>query len=170
MSVAIAVVPGDITRQPAKALITAINSGGMWFGGIDGAIMRVSGNMFHQQASMAQPLVDGQVVFAQSMDGHGGVFSNVIFVVDDLRQPLRNIVLAGLNEAERQGMTTVSLPTIRTGVMAGAVEPTVGAALAEMAAGICDFQASRPSSVTSVTVVVYNDSDSETYLRKLLGL
>ena len=54
------VVDGDITQIKADALITAINSGGMWFGGLDGAIQRSSGSMFHGQAQAAMPLTDGQ--------------------------------------------------------------------------------------------------------------
>lgn len=163
------IVSGDITQQPADALITAINSEGMWFGGIDGAIQRVAGSMFHAQARNAAPLVDGAALLAGSIDGHRGKFANVIFIIDDLRQPLRNIVSAGLQKAEESRFAEITLPTIRTGVMAGVVEPTVEAALDEMVSAIKAFMATDPKYVRSITIVVYNDAHAERYLAKQLA-
>lgn len=162
------VFSGDITKYEAAGLVTAINSGGMWFGGIDGAIQRVAGDMFHHQARAAMPLSDGQVVFARAMDGHDGRFSGVLFVVDDLKRPLREIVGAGLREAESQGLETLTLPTIRMGVMLGVCEPTREAALDEMALAVREFTASLWTSVRRISFVVYNDPDSEQYLKTAL--
>jgi len=55
---------GDVASVRADALITAISSSGMWFGGIDRAIQRVAGSMFHTQALRGMPLFDGDVVYA----------------------------------------------------------------------------------------------------------
>lgn len=158
------VMEGDITTVPAKGLITAINSGGAWFGGIDNAIARVAGHVFHEQADRQQPLEDGDVVYAPAPDGYQGRFDSVIFVVDDLRRPLRDILLAGLHEADRQQLDTVTLPSLRTGVMAGAYEATVEAALDETAAALIQFQKEQPSHVMAITVVIYRDRQSVMYL------
>src|SRR3990167_1163934 len=110
----ISVVSGDIARVKADALITAINSGGAWFGGIDGVISRAAGDLFHAQAGAAMPLTDGQTVVAHSNGrAHKGAFTNVVFVVDDLRRPLREVVQSGLRAAADAGAQSVSLPTIR---------------------------------------------------------
>ena len=53
MTIKVNVVDGDIAAVPAQVLITAVNSGGMWFGGIDGVIMRAAGDQFHGQAAEA---------------------------------------------------------------------------------------------------------------------
>ena len=92
------VVSGDLTQIPCDAIITAVNSGGMWFGGIDGAIMRASGDLFHNQASKsALPLKHGATVVAKSNGKkHGGEFNNMVFVIDDLCGPLNEIILNGL--------------------------------------------------------------------------
>jgi O-acetyl-ADP-ribose deacetylase (regulator of RNase III) len=162
------VFSGDITLYEAGGLITAINSGGKWFGGIDGAIQRSAGNMFHSQAQAAMPLSDGQVVFARAMDGRRGRFGSVLFVVDDLKRPLSEILGKGLREADAQRLDTITVPTIRTGVMAGAYEPTVQAALDEMVVAVRDFIASGPTSVQQISFVVYGDADSERYLSDAL--
>lgn len=155
---------GDITTVTSDVLITAINSSGMWFGGIDGAIQGVAGGMFHSQAAQRMPLADGDVVYAPAPGGFSGQFNSVIFVVDNLRRPLHQIVLAGLWEADRQHKALVSLPSLRTGVMAGAYERTVEAALDETAAAIIEFRNSQPQFVQQLNVVVFRDPHCERYL------
>lgn len=161
------VLGGDIASVEADALITAINSGGMWFGGIDGVIQRCAGSMFHEQAAQSE-LTDGAVVIAHSTDVHNGQFKNVIFVVDDLQQPLRNIVLAGLRAADLAGFKSVTLPTIRMGVMLGVVEKGRFEAIKEIGEAIRQAVADDPVSLENVSFVVYNDPQTEALLRKEL--
>jgi O-acetyl-ADP-ribose deacetylase (regulator of RNase III) len=164
----VTVSSGDITRVSCDGLITAINGGGMWFGGIDGAIQRSAGNMFHAQAAERMPLTDGDVVYAPASDGHRVVFGSVIFVIDELQKPLREVVLAGLQEAEKRQLGVVTLPLLRTGVMAGAYEKTVEAALDETAVAIKQFMASKPQYVRELRVIVFNDAPSVSYLNDAL--
>jgi len=161
------VVSGDIARVKADALITAINSGGMWFGGIDGVIQRAAGNLFHQQAAKAA-LVDGKAVVARGNNNSVAHFKNVVFVVDDLQRPLHEIVLAGLSAADDAGFATVSLPTIRMGVILGVVEKTPQEAVGEMAQGVSMFLAKNPKAVKDITFVVYNDAELERLLANTL--
>src|SRR3989338_1465200 len=139
------VLPGDLTQTSSDAIITAINSGGMWFGGIDGAIQLVAGNLFHAQAQKALPLEHGNTVVAKANGTkHKGKFSNVVFVIDDLKGPLREIVRNGLAAAAKAGFKSVSLPTIRMGVMLGAVEKTPEQTVDEMVAGVQAFLQTAP--------------------------
>jgi O-acetyl-ADP-ribose deacetylase (regulator of RNase III) len=163
------VVTGDVTQEPSDALITAVNSGGMWFGGIDGAIMRAAGDMFHRQAAAEMPLDDGDTVFAPALDGHRGLFGSVIFVVDDLQRPLSELVLTALTEANSRGCRVVTLPTLRTGVMSGAYEKTVEEALDQITTAISLFKKTRPAHVEQLKVVVFNDPASASYLTSALS-
>jgi len=166
----ISVCSGDITRVKADALITAINSGGMWFGGIDGVVQRAAGNLFHAQAQRAMPLTDGQTVVAKhGKAAHDAAFADVVFVVDDLQQPLRNVVHAGLKAASDAGFKSVSLPTIRMGVMLGAVEKSKQEAINEMAAGIAKFRKEHSDGLNQITFVVYNDAETESLLRRAMA-
>lgn len=155
-------VKGDISKISADALITAINSGGMWFGGIDGVIQRCAGDLFHAQAEMAMPLKHGQTLVARSNGRpHKGLFANVIFVVDDLKGKLRDIIFRGLKTAADAGFATVTLPTIRMGVMLGVVEKSPLEAAIEIVQGIKMFVNQYPSSsLRSITLVVYNDPNA----------
>ncbi len=158
------VIQGDISRVSTDALITAINSGGMWFGGIDGVINRAAGNFFHQQAGDAMPLSHGQVVVARGNDSNQGAFKNVVFVVDDLRGPLSQIVYAGLKGASEAGFSSATLPTIRMGVMLGAVEKSPQEAILQMAAGVKKFMTERPNGLNDITFVIYNDAATQRLL------
>ena len=154
----VCVVSGDISRVKSDALITTINSGGMWFGGIDGVIQRAAGNLFHSQAAKALPLIDGQTIIAHNNDhAHDGAFTNVVFVVDDLIQTLADIIFEGLAAADRAGFTTVTLPTIRMGVMLGVVEKSAEEAVVAMKVGVRNFVKRNPTSIRNITFVVYND-------------
>jgi len=150
------VVGGDITQIPSDGLITAIKSGGMWYGGIDGAIMRIAGDHFHNQAATQMPLEDGQVIVAEG-SGSNYAFQNVIFVVDDLHRRLREIIYLGLRAADQANLKTVTIPTIRLGVMLGVVEKTKEEAISEMVGGVRRFLSENPQSVEKIIFVVYND-------------
>ncbi len=163
-------ISGDISRVGSDALITAINSEGMWCGGIDSVINRAAGEAFHSQAAEAMPLTDGQTVVAKGNGhAHNGAFKNVVFVVDDLQQPLHQIVYNGLKAASDAGFAKVSLPTIRMGVMLGAVEKSIDEAVSEMATGVRMFLAANPrTSLNDITFVVYNDQRTQSLLESVL--
>lgn len=166
-SVRIQVQQGDLARVPADAMITAVNSEGMWFGGIDGVIQRAAGGQFHSQAQAAMPLADGQTVVARGTGApNHGAFKNVVFVVDDLNKPLRQVIKAGLEAADGAGFQSVSLPAVRMGVMLGVVEKSSKQAAEEMAAGIKEFMAENPAHLKDITFVVYNDPTTASLLQQ----
>lgn len=166
----IAVISGDISQVGADALVTAINSGRCWFGGIDGVIQRVAGNLFHSQADKVSPLEDGQAIVAYGRYyPNKGAFKNVVFVVDDLRQRLREIIYAGLKAASDAGFKTVSIPTIRMGVMLGSVEKSTEEAVNEMRTGVLWFLKNNPDTqISSITFVVYSDEKTRCLLEEAL--
>jgi len=157
------VVDGDITKIKADALITAINSGGLWFGGLDGAIQRSSGFMFHAQAQAAMPLTDGHIVFAPKRGPHNGKFEAVLFIVDDLHEPLYDLITLALEAAVSHKFMSVNIPTIRTGVMAGVYEPR-SKALSELARAVNDFIEKNPNKLDDVNIVVYGNKDDRMFL------
>lgn len=154
---------GDITQHPVDGLITAINSEGMWFGGVDGAIQRAAGNQYHQQASnRLGSLKHGQAFVATQVAKHRGTFRDVVFVTDDLQGPVRDIVRAGLEQAHAAGMSSVSLPAMRMGVMRGVVEKTPRETAAGIMAGVEQFIAKHGATtpLKDIHFVLYNDQAS----------
>ncbi len=153
------VIDGDIAAVEADALLTAINSGGMWFGGIDGVIARAAGSQFHIQAAdaLAQQR-DVKVVVAPKQSDHHGRFEDVVFVIDDLDESLMFVVFRGLDAAAAAGYKRISIPAIRLGVMknvGGDVETKIDAIADALVAHMMD---SEPT-LDEVTIVTYNDPD-----------
>jgi O-acetyl-ADP-ribose deacetylase (regulator of RNase III) len=147
------VIMGDIRTEPSDALITAINSEKMWFGGIDGAIQSVAGDLFHAQAAERE-LHDLMTVVATGGSANRAPFQNVVFVVDDLVSPLRNVVKAGLEAANQSGLRTVTIPGIRLGVMLGVIEKTLQEAYEELEAGTAEFLQGRSTSLRDIKFVM----------------
>lgn len=159
---------GDIASVKSDVLVTAVNSGGMWFGGIDEVIRCAAGNMFHGQLTH-QRLEDGKAIYTPAPAGHDGNFKDVVFVVDDCRQPLHKVVLAGLSCAEQEKLSFVSLPTLRTGVMSGMYEKTLEEALDQTAEAIRLFEDMQPDYVRRIQIVVFRNPEAEQYLTKKLS-
>jgi len=157
-------VQGDITQISTDAIMTAINSGGLWFGGIDRAIQGVAGDYYHSQAAAQMPLKDLQTIVAKGGDYYQnrGKFKDVIFVVDDLRHPVDDIVCAGLDSAHKEGYKTLLIPAIRMGVMAGVVEKTPLETVSKIRKGVDRFMEkyNGTTKLENLVFVVYKDPDS----------
>jgi len=114
--VLIVVSEGDITRVAADALVAALHQNGLWFGRIDDAITGTAGTQFHAQATEAlksDPSI--KTIVALKKRPHKGAFGDVVFTVDDVVEPLQNVVLRGLNAAAAADYRTVSMGAIRLG-------------------------------------------------------
>ncbi len=162
------VISGDISQVEANALITAINSAGLWFGGIDAVIKRSAGNLYHDQAARKMPLPLGRALVAYG-GKHDNMrkFTNVVFVIDDLNRPLHEVIFDGLVAASAAGFNTVTLPTIRMGVMLGVVEKSREEAVNEMQKGVNDFLEKFPETLLKeITFVVFRDAQTQTLLEK----
>jgi O-acetyl-ADP-ribose deacetylase (regulator of RNase III) len=173
----IRITTGDITKVVnVDAIVTLVNPDGLWYGGVDGAIQRTAGDLYHAQAGRIldnHGLRDGQVIVAQGtrQEHNGrlspGSYDNVIFVVDALKSPLSTLVAAALQTAHEYGYKSVALPLMRTGIMAGLVEPNDITAIDEMWVGIEPYKNGH----MDIWVVAYNDPNLAGYLaRKVLGL
>lgn len=166
------VTQGDITQIPTDAIMTAVNSKGLWYGGVDGAIYRVAGSQYHAQARKAMPLSDLQTVVARG-DAlkHKGKFDDVVFVVDDLKSSLDQVVYSGLETAHHERYGQLLIPAMRMGVMAGAVERTPEETVVKLAQGIQRFMQGygKQTKLENLTIVVYKDPNAINQLTSGLG-
>lgn len=156
-------IEGDITQIDTDAIMTAINSGGMWFGGLDRAIQGVAGGHYHKQAVAAMPLKDLQTVVARGdKTQHLGKFNDVIFVVDDLQSPLDQVVYTGLEAAHTEGYERVLMPAIRTGVMRCAFEDSMELTAKRFGEGVGRFMKDYGSktALRDLKLIVYNDPET----------
>jgi O-acetyl-ADP-ribose deacetylase (regulator of RNase III) len=164
------VIEGDITQIQTPAIMTAINSGGLWFGGVDYAIKNVAGSYYHSQASEAMPLHNLQTVIAKGdARKHTGKFNDVVFVVDDLKSSLDKVVFNGLEAAHNEGYTKLLVPAMRMGVMAGLVEKTPQETVTKLSLGINQFVKAYgdQTKLENLTFVVYRDPNAVSQLKGL---
>lgn len=156
----ISVLVSDITEIRADAMVTAINSGGMWFGGIDAAITRVAGTQFHVQARDALCKGEVKVVVAHAGSDHSqinnGAFENVVFTIDDRGERLQAVVGRGLAAASAQGFHRVTMPMIRFGVMADVGE-NAQSKVEDIAAAVFGQAADPLNTIEFLTIVVFGD-------------
>ncbi len=157
----IQVVEGDITQIPADALMTAINSERMWYGGIDRAIQRVAGDMYHSQANKISCLNNLQTIIAKGTGKHRGQFRDVVFVVDDVISSLNKVIYNGLEAANTQGYESLLIPTIRMGVASNIMENTPEEAIEEMINGLNNFKDkySTKTNLSDIKIVVYKNPE-----------
>lgn len=157
----VTVEAGSVVDVECDALITTINGQGRWAGAIDRAIMQSAGHVFHEQAANASPFTEGQTIVARGPTENPPPFKNVVFVVDNLQLPLRQIVLAGLQAADKAGFMLVSLPTMHMGTVLELVGQTKDEIVLEMVAGIKEFLANARHVIIGITIVVYGDHETE---------
>lgn len=156
----------DITNIEAAVLITTINPEGLWYGNADGAIRGVSGDMFYDQLPPADTLLNGQTFFVPASGKHSGRFDNVLFVVDNGHIPLHTIITTALEEADRLGIESVSLPTARPSVntLGFSCQDVIRSTMETFARVIVEFINRQPANVKHVNVAISKPED-EKYLR-----
>ena len=153
---------GDIAMTPAEGLIT-LRSDGKW-SSTDIAIHLAAGDRYHQAAQtyLNQLGRSPRQCETIAVDGdrfpRSGNFRFVIFVIDnDLEVPLYRLVHAGLVSAYQHGLVSVSMPLMRTDVMAGTVEKILAEAMQQMMLGIKQFVDQYPSYGLRIAIAFYDD-------------
>ena len=131
----------SVCEVESEALITAIDSSGIWCGQVDLAIRENVGSYYHQhllghitQKSGRAMFEDGQVLEVRGDEKNRAVFNNIIFVIDDTIRPLAEVVYAGLHKANEDRYRVVSMSCIRAGESFGRKEKS----LEEMARQVYD--------------------------------
>lgn len=168
----VGVVYGDITTDfPVNAIATLINSWEWWFSGVDNSIRRVAGNQFHMQAQRVLEnagLEDGQVIIAEKIYPHSGSFNDIIFVVDDFKNPLSHLVYRTLHAARERSYKTIALPVMRSGVAMGIMGKSMLELTQELVKGLELFNQKYPNYPIQVIIVSYHDLDAKEYIETLL--
>lgn len=150
------VIEGDATQVPCDALVTCINSEKVWFGGLDGAIQRAAGGIFHAVPARMD-LQDGMMIWAGApMSSVTRPFNAVLFIVDDLHQPIRDLVESAIATAVHHGARHIVIPGLRTGVMLDiAPEGSEEAIVNGIVGGARDFEERRPDTDLKITFATF---------------
>ncbi len=156
--VEISILTGDIAQAQADAVIAPVDEAGLCGGGLHGALLGAGGACLREQLEKAGPRKDGRTVLARA-DGSGRAgFQSVLFLQDERRRPLPEVVRDGLLAADKAGLASVSLPALRTGSVFGAVEKSAQEVVDGLRRGVELFLAEGRSALRRISLVVRNDA------------
>lgn len=164
-------INANIVQVPADGLITAFHPNELLIGKIDSAIQHVAGVIFHNQLNASLQVSPDSEVFVvnDNQARHMGTFQNVVFVVDNPREPLSVIIRRALTVASTGRMKSVTIPLIRLG--SRSTDATAWQVKVEdIAQALVDQAVDADNQLESVTVVCYEDDIRLAYLRHLLHL
>lgn len=164
----ITVQSGNIGEVASDALITTVNSSGLWFGAIDDLIRINAGNYPHTELlSQLRHMHDSS---ALSVQAKGSAFKHVVFVIDDLVHDLWVPIYNALDVAEFARHKVVTIPTVRYGIMQGVKEKTLEEYLDQFTKGIREWITDNDNPyIKEIIVVVYNNVEIQDRLTKALA-
>ena len=168
----ISIIQGDITHQATDAIVNAANSSLMGGGGVDGAIHRAGGLAILEDCKKIVAR-QGRLPTGRAVITTGGNLpaKHVIHTVGPVwhggaqgeAELLESAYRESLKLAAENNLTSVSFPSISTGVYGYPVGPAAGVALSTVAA----FLREKATSVREVVFVLFDATTYETYAAAL---
>ncbi len=167
----LSLMQGDITRQSTDAIVNAANSSLMGGGGVDGAIHRAGGPAILEEC---KDIVSkqGRLPTGEAVITTGGNLKAryVIHTVGPVwrsgtqgeAELLASAYRQSLKLAAEKGLSSISFPSISTGVYGYPVDEAAEVALASVIAFIRDT-----TSIREVTFVLFDSNTYSSYRRAL---
>jgi O-acetyl-ADP-ribose deacetylase (regulator of RNase III) len=168
----LSIIQGDITHQATDAIVNAANSSLMGGGGVDGAIHRAGGPAILEDCKIIVAR-QGRLPTGRAVITTGGNLpaKHVIHTVGPVwhggaqgeAELLGSAYRESLKLAAENNLTSVSFPSISTGVYGYPVGPAAGVALSTVAA----FLREKSTSVREVVFVLFDAVTYGTYAAAL---
>jgi O-acetyl-ADP-ribose deacetylase len=168
------IIQGDITHQTTDAIVNAANSGLMGGGGVDGAIHRAGGPAILEECKKIVAK-QGQLPTGKAVITTAGNMKSkhVIHTVGPVwrggsqgePQLLASAYRESLSLADENGLTSISFPSISTGVYGYPIEKAAAIAIKE----VVDFL-NKPTSIKEVVFVLFDTRTYEAYAEALRGV
>lgn len=143
---------GEIDGIKGDTLLATINSWGPWTNGVNAALLESAETHFHDQipSSGLRHLDAFQSLGDPSLNLS---FNDVVFVVDDEKSGLADVVLTGLKFADEQLAKTVILPMVTFCPDRNMTGPRAFELLSQIRPALAAFQGSGPFNVRCIRVV-----------------
>ena len=171
METKISLIHGDITLQDTEAIVNAANTSLLGGGGVDGAIHRAGGPKILEECKEIRA-VQGGCSTGEAVITSGGnmVTRYVIHTVGPVwhggsrneEQLLRNAYYNSLDLAKKNGIRTVSFPSISTGVYRFPIDNAARIALTTVKGFI------EKNNFEEIRFVLFSDKDLKVYESVLL--
>ena len=159
---------GDITKIPADAIVNAANTALAGGGGVDGAIHRVGGPSLMRELDQIREAEGGCPTGSAVVTGAGRLPAQYVFhAVGPVYRDgshgepelLRSCYVTCLNLAAERNLTSISFPSISTGIYGYPVREAAGIAIETVRKWL-----NQPGgSVSTVKLVQFSQSDHDVY-------
>jgi len=166
----LSLVRGDITLQETEAVVNAANTSLLGGGGVDGAIHRAGGSRILEECKEIRAK-QGSCPTGEAVITTGGNMATeyVIHTVGPVwsggnrneDQLLRNAYYNSLNLARKNGIKSISFPSISTGVYRFPIDKAAGIALGTVREFIQEY------SFAEVRFVLFSEKDLQIYEKAL---
>jgi O-acetyl-ADP-ribose deacetylase (regulator of RNase III) len=163
-------IVGDITKIAADVIVNAANSALAGGGGVDGAIHRAGGPSLMEELAEIRKRTGGCATGSAVVTGAGRLPAKFVFhavgpVYRDGRhgepELLRSCYTTCLELAKERSLTSISFPSISTGVYGYPVSDAAKIALGT----VRDWLAADSRSPIVVKLVLFSERDHEVYKR-----
>ena len=163
-------IQGDITLQETEAIVNAANTSLLGGGGVDGAIHRAGGPKILEECKKIRAK-QGSCPTGEAVITTGGNMATeyVIHTVGPVwsggnrneDQLLRNAYYNSLNLAKKNGIKSISFPSISTGVYRFPIDKAAGVALTTVKEFIQEYN------FVEVRFVLFSEKDLRVYEKAL---
>ncbi len=159
---------GDITREPADAIVNAANSALAGGGGVDGAIHRAGGPSIMRELDEIRAQSGGCPTGSAVVTTAGKLPARFVFhAVGPVYRGgkhgepelLASCYRTCLRLAEEQGIATLAFPSISTGIYGYPIGEAAAIALAE----ITRHLNAQAGTLRQITVVLFSEADYKVY-------
>jgi len=168
----IALVEGDITRQPVEAIVNAANTSLLGGGGVDGAIHRAAGPQLLAECRTLNGCQTGEAKITQGyrlpakyvIHTPGPIWRGGQHAEDNL---LANCYRNSLALAGQNNVRSIAFPSISTGVYGFPIARAARIAVSEVKSGL-----EQDSTLEKVIFVCFSKSDYNVYqstLKEIVG-
>jgi len=163
-------IQGDITLQGTEAIVNAANTSLLGGGGVDGAIHRAGGPKILEECKGIRAKQEGCPTGEAVITSGGNMATEyVIHTVGPVwsggnrneDQLLRNAYYNSLNLAKKNGIKSISFPSISTGVYRFPIDKAAGIALTTVKEFIQEYN------FVEVRFVLFSEKDLRVYEKAL---
>jgi O-acetyl-ADP-ribose deacetylase len=163
----ISIIIGDITKQNNDGIVNAANTSLLGGGGVDGAIHRAAGKQLLEECRALNGCLTGE---AKITKGYNLKAKYVIHTVGPVwnggkyneEEKLANCYRNSLLLAVKNKITSLSFPSISTGVYRFPIEKASGIALSEINSFL-----KKDKTLQSVVIVCFDKNTYDTYLSNI---
>jgi len=177
MPVKVNILACDIVHadELVSAVVIPLNTEKIWYSELDYAVKRTGGLYIYNELvrflmseeKLGRDMFDGQTILIDRDENSYdlGNYLSVLFVFDDLKRPLVELMRIVLEKAKSSNLKRIAIPMIRTGWYKGKYEKTEDDALRAILATVYYFAWNNQDQDMIIDLVTFNNPRQNKFLK-----